>query len=141
MLTVTISWEQSARMAPLRGIALRLATRILLSISFRGASRSRCLSLTFASPHHEQSARLAPLRGGASRSGSRLGTSGSRLGTPSAHVASWAVEGCCRSMSEMLVNTGTVQVLSHTMYYLNGFRKSTPPQKRQLIVLIGNSEQ
>ena len=27
------------------------------------------------------------------------------------------------------------------MYRLNGFRKSTPPQNRQLIVLIGKNEQ
>ena len=30
-------------------------------------------------------------------------------------------------------------VLFHTMHLLNGFRKSTPPQNRQLIVLIENS--
>ena len=31
--------------------------------------------------------------------------------------------------------------LPHKMYYLNGFRRSPPPQKRQLIVLISNSKQ
>jgi len=31
-------------------------------------------------------------------------------------------------------STSQVQILSHTMYQLNGFRKSTPPQNRQLIV-------
>jgi hypothetical protein len=33
------------------------------------------------------------------------------------------------------------RVLSHPMYQLDGFTKSTSPQKRQLIVLIGNSKQ
>jgi hypothetical protein len=32
-------------------------------------------------------------------------------------------------------------VVSHTIYQLNGFEKSTPPQDRQLIVLISNSKQ
>ena len=31
-------------------------------------------------------------------------------------------------------------VLSQTMYSVNGFRKSTPTQNRQLFVLISNSE-
>ena len=31
-------------------------------------------------------------------------------------------------------------ILSHTMYLLDGFRKSTPPQNRQLIVLISNRD-
>jgi len=31
--------------------------------------------------------------------------------------------------------------LSHTMYSKSGFRKSTPQQDRQLIVLIHNSKQ
>jgi len=35
----------------------------------------------------------------------------------------------------------TVEVLSDTLYQLNGFRKSTSPQNRQLIVLMGNSKQ
>ena len=30
--------------------------------------------------------------------------------------------------------------LSHSLYLLNGFRKSTPPQNRQLLVSIGNSK-
>ena len=31
--------------------------------------------------------------------------------------------------------------LSHTLYQLNGFRKSTPSQNHQLVVLISNSKQ
>ena len=34
-----------------------------------------------------------------------------------------------------------VRTLSHTMYQLNGLRKSTPPQKNQLMVFIGNYRQ
>ena len=30
--------------------------------------------------------------------------------------------------------------LLDTMYYLNGFRKSTPPQNRQLNILVNNSK-
>jgi hypothetical protein len=33
------------------------------------------------------------------------------------------------------------QVLTHTMFSLNGVRKSTPPQNSQLIVLISNRQQ
>ena len=32
------------------------------------------------------------------------------------------------------------EVSSHTINRLNSFRKSTPPQNRQLIVLISNSK-
>ena len=39
------------------------------------------------------------------------------------------------------LNTRPDEILSHTMYKLDGFRQSTPSQDRQLIVLIGKSQQ
>jgi hypothetical protein len=36
---------------------------------------------------------------------------------------------------------GTMMTLSHRMYSLNGFRKSTPPQNRQPNISIRNSKE
>jgi hypothetical protein len=36
---------------------------------------------------------------------------------------------------------GTVPILSHIVYQLNGVKKSTPKQNRQLNILIGESQQ
>ena len=36
---------------------------------------------------------------------------------------------------------GGARLESHTIYQLNGFRKSTPPQNRQLVLLISSSKQ
>ena len=43
--------------------------------------------------------------------------------------------------AEAGVRTGRLTLSSDIMYRLNGFRKSTPPQNRQLVVYLTNSKQ
>ena len=55
-------------------------------------------------------------------------------------VAIVVVDGVARQPLSLLRLLREKELLSHSMYLLNCFRKSTPPQNRQLFVSISNSK-